>query len=354
MNKSQILFFLLICLPMWADGQDFVQMGDSCMEAYDTFHALQFYEAAFEADSSIKNRHKLAHCYYRRQAFGKCIDLLKSLEDDSITHEGLRELFYSYRFLDNSAAQIYWGEHLLKRYPMDAEMVAEVARTYNQAMQPDKALIHTVKYSLKDSTDIAVNRQLGDAFFLNEQYQPASEVYLRLVTQGDSTYSVCYSLGICYQQMKKPDRALPWLNRAVAISDSTKAGPLYYLGYVNNDLKHPEEAIRCLKKAESLLQPEPALMFNVTRGLAESYFQQGRYKEASYVFKDALKYDPGSITSYYYLAYCYQQMGDRGNAVVNYNIFMSMAKMIEKKTDDLKELMEYANGYLLKNRKDTP
>ena len=346
MNKSQILFFLLVGLPLWADGQDLVQQGDSCMEAYDTFHALRFYEAAFEADGSVRNRHKLAHCHYRRQDFGKCIDLLKFLKDDSITHEGLRELFYSYRFLDNSAAQIYWGEHLLKRYPMDAEMVAEVARTYNQAMQPDKALIHTMKYSLKDSTDIAVNRQMGDACFLNKQYQLASEIYSRLAAQGDSTYSVCYSLGICYQQLKKPDRALPWLSRAVAIRDSTKTGPLYYLGYANNDLKQPEEAIRCLKKAESLLEPEPALMFYVTRGLAESYFQQGRFQQASSAFKDALRYDPGSITSYYYLAYCYQQMGDREKAVHNYNLFMVMARAIERKTADLKELMDYAQSYL--------
>lgn len=346
MNQFPIFFFWFVCLPVWADGQNLVQKGDSCMEAYDTFHALQFYEAAFRADGSVVNRHRLAHCYYRRQAFAKCIDLLKPLEDDSVSHQGLRELFYSYRFLDNSAAQIYWGNQLLKRYPMDSEMVAEMARTYNQAMQPHKAFALTARYGLKDSSDIAVNRQMGDACFLNKQYQLAAEIYSRLVGLGDSTYSVCYSLGICYQQLKRPDQALPWLKRAVAVSDSTKAGALYYLGYVANDLKQPEEALRCFKKAYGLLEPEPSQMFNVVRGQAESYFQLGRYKDASDAFKDALKYDAGSITSYYYLAYCYQQMDDRENAVVNYNIFMSMARMIERKTDDLKELMGYAQSYL--------
>jgi len=336
---------------MKADNLNPVSKGDSCMEAYDTFHALQFYEAAFKKTDNPAIRRKLANCLYQRASYKRCIELLSSLPQDSLNHDAFRQLFYCYKYLDQTKLYVSMGKQLLKRYPMDGEVVADLAASYNANMEPDKAYILAFDYYLKDSTNIAVNHQWADACYIKEVYQLASEMYSKLLKAGVETYSVYYSLGVCYEQLNKMDKAKEALNKAVALSDSTKAGALYYLGYVDNELKLYNEATPCFLKAIHLYEPDPSVMYISYSGLAESYYQKHDYKQASYAFKEALEQNPDALTAYYYLGVCYEQMDDRQNAVICYNSFLSRAALLKEKNKDMQDMMVFAKKHVSEKRK---
>lgn len=347
MNRIfQILILLIVCLPMKAGNLNFLYKGDSCMQAYDTYHALQFYEAAFKKTDNSVIRWKLANCLYQRASYKRCIEILSSLPQDSLSHDAFRQLFYCYKYLDQTKLYLSMGKDLLKRYPMDGEIIADLAASYNANADPDRAYILTFEYYLKDSTNIAVNHQMGDACYIKEEYPLASEIYLKLLDAGVETYSVYYSLGVCYEQLKKMDKAKVALEKAVALSDSTKAGALYYLGYVDNELKLYNEATPCFLKAIQLYQPDPSVMYISYSGLAESYYQKHDYKQASYAFKEALEQNPNAFTASYYLGACYEQMGDRQNAIICYNSFLSHAALLKEKSKDIEDMIGFAKTHV--------
>lgn len=143
--------------------------ADSCMEQFDLFHAMQTYNKALKINDNCSLRPKIAKCHYRRAEFRECIEILKSiskLNNDSLDHEALREMFYSNERLGNQSAQTYWGGVVIDKYPYDGEIVAALAAVYNSENinQPFKALEYTKKYLSVDSTNLAVLRQQADAY----------------------------------------------------------------------------------------------------------------------------------------------------------------------------------------------
>jgi tetratricopeptide (TPR) repeat protein len=352
MNRfSQIIILLVACLPMKAGNLNLVQKGDSCMEAYDNYHALQFYEAAFKENDNPEIRRKLANCLYERDSYRRCADLLSPLPQDSLSHKALRQLFYCYKYLDQKKLYKTLGNTILERYHMDGEVLADLAASYIANDNPDKAYILTCEYYLKDSTNIAVNHQFADACFIKELYPLAATIYEKMLKAGVETYSVYYSLGVCHEQLKAMDKAKATLEKAVALSDSTKAGALYYLGYVDNELKLYNEATPCFLKALQLYEPDPSVMYISYSGLAESYYQKQNYRQASYAFKKALEVNPSALTANYYLGACYEQMNDRQNAIFCYNGFLSSAAMLKEKSKAMEEMISFAQKRIAELKK---
>lgn len=98
------------------------------------FHAMQTYNKALKINDNCSLRRKIAKCHYRRAEFRECIEILKSiskLNNDSLDHEALREMFYSNGRLGNQSAQTYWGGVVIDKYPYDGEIVAALAAVYN-------------------------------------------------------------------------------------------------------------------------------------------------------------------------------------------------------------------------------
>ena len=48
-----------------------LQAGDSCMEQYNTFEALKYYQQAYAMADTVQTRTKLANCYYKRADYRK-------------------------------------------------------------------------------------------------------------------------------------------------------------------------------------------------------------------------------------------------------------------------------------------
>ena len=281
----------------------FVQAGDSCMQQYNTFEALKYYQEAYaiakkrsqhltleqpdlpldkfddlpeekqdeiiehlkkSADnSSVVNcmvQMKFANCHYKRGNYREAADLLKLVPEDSLSHDAFRQLCFSYQKQGDNDSFIYWASQLNYRYPMDGEVVANLILAHVKAQQPQNGIIHGLIYSQRDSTNILVNRALADAWFVNRDFTAAGKLYNRLLEQGDSTFNTLYSAGMCYSQIEELEQAYHYLQLAFLISGMQHYGCAYRLGVVCIDTKRYPEGLGYLDLAKQLMRPDTTIM----------------------------------------------------------------------------------------------
>ena len=293
---SLITLALLTTLSVRGEGLDslsfYVQAGDSCMQQYTTYEAMKCYQRAYaiaEAQDSVRFsmegidvmdaefsqyvpedkiprdvRLKLADCHYKRANYRQTAELLKNMPEDSLSHDAFRQLAYSYQKQGDNDSFIYWAGQLVNRFPMDGEVVAGLTLAYAKANQPEKGVICGIKYSLKDSTNILVNRALADAWFMNRSFTAAAMMYDRLMEQGDSTFNTLYSAGMCCSQLDSLERAYKYLKLAFLISGMQHTGCAYRLGVVCVDTKRYPEGLNYLNLAKELLRPDTTIMKAIT------------------------------------------------------------------------------------------
>ena len=190
-------------------------------------------------------RLKLADCHYKRANYHLCAELLKNMSEDSLTHDAFRHITYSYKHQGDNGAYMYWASQLLKRYPMDSEIVAGLTLAYARDNQPQKGIVCAGEYTLKDSTNILVNRAAAEAWLLNGDYSMASKLYNRLLQQGDSTFSTLYSAGMCYTKTDSLERAYQCLKPALWLSGMKHYGAAYRLGVVCEKSKKTFCSLEC-------------------------------------------------------------------------------------------------------------
>ena len=361
--KGEALDSLTVC----------VQKGDSCMQQYNTFEALQYYQQAYDLaqsqditrfsmdeDFSLSKpyvpkdkvpRHvrlKLADCHYQRANYRQTTELLKNMPEDSLTHDAFRELALGYQKQGDTDSYIYWASQLLGRFPMDAEIVAGLILAFAKNDQPQNGIICGLKYTLKDSTNILVNRALADAWFMNRDFTAAAKLYDKLLQQGDSVFNTLYSAGMSYTQIDSLERAYKCLLPAFALSQMQHAGCAYRLGVVCVDTKRYEEGLRYLDLATQLMQPDTTIMKAITLSRGEGYYLTEHYAEAIAMWKEHLAYNPTSIATYYNIGNTYALLlEDKKQARLYLQQFLELARKEEKTTAALQEMMQKAEAMLL-------
>ena len=282
-----------------------IQAGDSLMQQYNTFEALRYYQQAFAMKDTQESRTKLADCYYQRGNYRQTADLLKLVPEDSLSHEAFRQLALSYQKQNETDAYIYWSGQLLERFPMDGEIVAGRTLAFTRVNQPEKGIVCGMKYCLRDTTNILVNRALADAWFMNRDFKAASKLYERLLQQGDSTFNTLYSAGMCYAQIDSLNQAYNCLLPAFQLSQMQHANCAYRLGVVSVDLHSYEEGLAYLNHALKLMQPDTTVMKAITLSQGEGYYLTKQYDKAVEAWKLHLTYNPSSIATYYNIASAY-------------------------------------------------
>ena len=354
MRKQLSLTFtlaLLTILPVRGEGVDslqvYVQAGDSCMQQFNTFEALQNYQRAYELSDCQDVRQKLADCHYKRANYRQVAELLKNIPEDSLSHDAFRQLAFSYQKQGDNDSFIYWAGQLLNRFPMDGEVVAGLTLAYAKANQPEKGVICGMKYSLKDSTNILVNRALADAWFMNRDFRAAGKLYDRLLEQGDSTFNTLYSAGMCCSQLDSLERAYKYLQLAFLISGMQHAGCAYRLGVVCVDTKRYPEGLNYLNLAKELLRPDTTIMKSITLSEGEGYYLTQHYPEAVEAWKEHLTYNPGSVATYFNIANAYAYiLKDEEQARNYYQQFLDKAAEVENPTPQLNEMVITAQRML--------
>lgn len=90
-----------------------ILQGDSCMNEHDSFHAITYYQQYInEHPHDLNVLRKLASCYRLRGDNKKCIACMDSIPNDSLNHEDLRMMFYSYLNLGDKKGRIIWHDYL--------------------------------------------------------------------------------------------------------------------------------------------------------------------------------------------------------------------------------------------------
>lgn len=361
--KGEALDSLTVC----------VQKGDSCMQQYNTFEALQYYQQAYDLaqsqditrfsmdkDFSLSKpyvpedkvpRHvrlKLADCYYQRANYRQTAELLKNMPEDSLSHDAFRQLAYSYQKQGDIDSYIFWAGQLLGHYPMDGEVVAGLTLAYARNEQPQNGVFIAKAYFEKDSTNVLVNRALGDAYFMNREFDMAVMMYEQLLEQGDSTFNTLYSAGMSYAQIDSLEQAYKCLLPAFSLSQMQHAGCAYRLGVVCVDTKRYEEGLSCLNLATKLMQPDTTIMKAITLSRGEGYYLTERYDEAIAAWKEHIAYNPTSIATYYNIANTYALLlQDKEQAKPYYQQFLDLARKEENPTDALQEMVKKAEAMIL-------
>ena len=379
MNRLFTILTLALLTVSTAHGEGLdslticMQQGDSCMQQYNTFEALQYYQQAYDLaqsqditrfsmdeDFSLSKpyvpedkvpRHvrlKLADCHYQRANYRQTTELLKNMPEDSLTHDAFRELALGYQKQGDTDSYIYWASQLLGRFPMDAEIVAGLILAFAKNDQPQNGIICGLKYTLKDSTNILVNRALADAWFMNRDFTAAAKLYDKLLQQGDSVFNTLYSAGMSYTQIDSLERAYKCLLPAFALSQMQHAGCAYRLGVVCVDTKRYEEGLRYLDLATQLMLPDTTIMKAITLSRGEGYYLTEHYAEAVTAWKDHLTYNPMSIATYYNIGNTYALLlEDKKQARPYLQQFLELARKEENPTAALQEMVKKAEAMLL-------
>ena len=368
----------------------FLQAGDSCMQQFNTFEALKYYKQAYalakdrsqqkavghldlpldkleelpqeKQDEIIEHlksmaeksaivdcmvQMKLANCHYKRANYRESAQLLKTIPEDSLSHEAFRQLALSYKKLGDLDSYVYWAGQLVARYPMDGEMVAGLTLGYVQLEQPQNGLECGQKYFAVDSTNIEVNRALADAYFMDRQFEKASQMYERLLQQGDSTFNTLYSAGMSYSRIDSLERAYKYLQLAFLISGMQHQGCAYRLGVVCVDTQRYPEGLNYLKLATEMMQPDTTTMKAITLSQGEGYYLSQHYPEAVEAWKRHLDYNPSSVATYFNIANVYAYiLKDNKLAEDYYRQFIDLARQEEKPTQQLIDMMGKAEDFL--------
>lgn len=372
---SIITLVLLAVSPAQGEGTDslqlFLQQGDSCMLQYNTFEALHYYQRAFNyaeaqnvvqfsmEDADVLSKYipedriprevrlKLADCHYKRANYRQTAELLKNVPEDSLSHDAFRQLALSYQKQGDTDSYIYWADQLLRRFPMDGEIVAGLTLAYAKNNQPQNGIICGLKYCQRDSTNILVNRALADAWFMNRDFTAAGKLYERLLEQGDSTFNTLYSAGMCCSQIEDLERAYHYLQLAFLISGMQHYGCAYRLGVVCIDTKRYPDGLGYLDLARQLMRPDTTVMKAITLSQGEGYYLTQHYEEAVAAWKEHLAYNPSSVATYYNIANAYAYLlKDEEQALAYYRQFLGLARQEEKPTAQLLEMMEKAEEML--------
>lgn len=367
-----------------------LQAGDSCMQQFNTFEALKYYKQAYalakarsqqkaveqldlpldkleelpqeRQDEIIEHlkqsaeksaivdcmvQMKLANCHYKRANYRECAQLLKTIPEDSLSHEAFRQLALSYKKLGDLDSYVYWAGQLVARYPMDGEMVAGLTLGYVQLEQPQNGLECGQKYFAVDSTNIEVNRALADAYFMDRQFEKASQMYERLLQQGDSTFNTLYSAGMSSSRIDSLERAYKYLQLAFLISGMQHQGCAYRLGVVCVDTQRYPEGLNYLKLATEMMQPDTTTMKAITLSQGEGYYLSQHYPEAVEAWKRHLDYNPSSVATYFNIANVYAYiLKDNKLAEDYYRQFIDLARQEEKPTQQLIDMMGKAEEFL--------
>ena len=389
--KGEVLAKKKTIEPVAVDSlQLLLQAGDSCMQQFNTFEALQYFQRAYdlakirsqerakekldlplerleklpkEKQNEIIERlkhsaeqsaivdcrvqMKLADCYYKRANYHQSAELLKKIPEDSLSHEAFRQLALSYHKQGDLDSYIYWGTQLVKRYPMDGEVVANLTLAYAQKNQPEIGLKYGLNYSLKDMNNIMVNRAIADAMFLKRDFTAASIWYQGLMEQGDSTFNTIYSAGMCYSQIHDLNRAYKYLQLAMMKSGMQHFGCAYRLGIVCNDLHSYDEGLSYLDLALEIQKPDTAIMKAITLSQGEAYYLTKQYDKAVEAWKRHLDYNPGSVATYYNIANAYYYfLNEQKQSRAYLEMFLQLARKEEKPTPQLKDMIEKAEAFL--------
>jgi len=232
-----------------------------------------------------------------------------------------------------------------EEYP-ESEAAGQLGEIYFQQGMTDSAYTTLQPLFHGDSTDVRVLYYLGGASLNNEEFNEAERYYgilveqhpdvlggyfgqavalqrqeryteaISILSQGTERFpedpDLYDQLGLNYYFAGQKDSAWYNLDQAYAI-DSTLSG-YYTLAVELRNNERPEDALEVLSRVQNNYQTETELQeqFGIT------YYMNEQYVEARDYFTDVHSRNPDLMRPKHFLAFIYDQLGNRDSAEVMY------------------------------------
>lgn len=316
--------------------------GEKYMADYDLFHAIQWFEQSLNAQPSLKATRRLAECHFKTGNYKQALRVAATLPKDNLTHDDMRLHYFCHARMKTLDSLFAWGNRIVGSFPMDAEVVADMARHYNESEKPALALQLTTEYWQRDSTNVYVNRQRGYAQYLNSLYHEAINTYEQLLARGDSSLIVLFPLGMSYYLTNDRPHAYERLKQAARVSNYSNATCMAKLGIVATQMGRAKEGIEALEKAIRLFTPETEVMAMIYENLGDAYLQDGKMKEGAEAYSHCLDHHPEKpYYIYYEMAQAYGALHDKASERKYLKLFLEETKKL-KSLDGLEKAIQYA------------
>ena len=361
--KGSVRWCLLLCFVLLFasqkaggkrvhDGYKSTMMasGDSCVSAFDYYHAAQFYRQAYDSRPDYAVLRKLASCYQRLGLNLRCASLLRNIEPDSVEYADIRALYFAYKNVGEVDSLTYYGEKAAKTNPLDGELTVSLAAYYSDNNQPERAMTLCRAYLDEDSTNLHVVRQYGYAAYLAGNYQEAVRRYLWLEDNGFKNYESAFVLGVSYEEMKDMAKAHDCLLKAVEYKAGKDHVSLHHLGKVCVFMGDCELGAKYIMAAIDLLRPDSGTLAVMYKEVAEGYYLAQKYKLAAHYLETSLTYAPNDATTYYNVAQMYGGIKDFERERLWYKRFLEKAVLL-KDNETNRQLIKDANRVLSKRRR---
>lgn len=344
-------FFLFIWLSAYGvHGQTKLRHeADSLLSAFNYSAAATLYYQLQSSNDSVAAFRHLAQCLHKQGNYlGESRTLLR-IPCDSLTHNDMRQLYYSYSNTQDSVGMDTWGRRILQLFPYDADIITSVVADLIQKNDVDSARLLAMHYLEKDTTNLNVLRQYAYSCYLLGDYAEAQRSYVSLYRNGWNGYEINLILGICYGEMGDANNAYNHL----FIANQLKRGKdiLVLKMLAKNSLKigMVKEAVSYMEQAIKLAVPDSITVFGMYNSLAEAHFYLHDYEQAIIAFTNALKYNPTNALTYYNIAQMYNGLKDEVRMTKYYKLFLSYSSTL-KNTDDNKEMIERVKAFLAEKK----
>ena len=342
--------FLMLLYPITTKAEDkdlevqqraLAAKGDSCVQAYDFFHAMQFYynltEEFINQNASVTRN--IAELYRRTGNNEAWLNRLLYLHPDSMTYNDLRLMFFANKNLGKEDQMVILADTILRTNPYDSEIVVSMASYFNDNEHPEKAMELCGDYMQRDSTNLAVMRQYGYAAHLLGNYKDAIETYKKLEANGFDNYESALIIGFSLLKLDSAWNARPYLRKAVEKRKGKEYSSYLYLGNANIACGEYKEGISNLEKVIEIVTPENDFYYSLYNSIGEAYYSQQKYKDSAKAFVECTKYKSDNPLVYYNIAQMCKGMKDDKSEIKYSKQFLDISHHLAD-TPENKELIK--------------
>lgn len=342
--------FLMCLYPITIKAEDnnsiaqqriWAAKGDSCVQAYDFFHAMQFYNNLTEEfiNQNASVTRNIAELYRRTGNNEAWLNRLLYLHPDSITYNDLRLMFFANKNLGKEDQMVILADTILRANPYDSEIVTSMATYFNDTEHPDKALAICGDYMQRDSTNLGVMRQYGYATYLLGNYEDAIKTYKKLELNGFENYESALIIGFSLLKLDSAWNARPYLRKAVEKRKGKEYSSYLHLGNANIACGEYREGIENLEKVIEIITPDNELYYSIYNSIGEAYYKQKIYEKAAKAFLECTKYKSDNPLVYYNIAQMCKGMKDEKREIKYSKKFLDISHHLED-TPQNKELIQ--------------
>lgn len=243
---------------------------NSAMECYDNLITIDSTNAYFKI--------KKADMLFNQDKYVEAKNLYSSIYQNYNMPSVLKQLGRCYENMKiTDSAQIAYKKAWEYDFT-DTQALSGYANTCFKTGEFHLAINACETYIEKDSTNKQINCLQALGYYVNDDYETASQLFAKCREKGDSSLIVNRSLGMCYYLLKD-SMANKYLDLAFA-QDTTNNNVLYCLAITCNDLSKPEQAITYFTKLLDRVIPKQSALYLNYRGLAIAYNENREYNES--------------------------------------------------------------------------